>query len=166
MTWSRCPGDLHFNEVTRTCDHPCRAGCKDRREIGACCPADGEVYEDPCTCDMYYLCTNGIKELVKCEDGLQYNNTLGRCDNSCSGGCPKLFAGNPECCASTSGKPEPQCPATTYPIFLPHPSSSQFFYKCVNGVRSCIRCPLQRRWNTDTDTCDETACSRPETPFY
>jgi hypothetical protein len=165
LTWSHCPGNLHFNEATYTCDHPCTAGCKDRRDIGECCPADGEVYEDPCSCDMYYLCTNGIKEPVKCEEGLQYNSTSRRCDYSCSGGCPKLFAGKPECCASTSGKPEPQCPSTMHPIFLPHPSNSQFFYKCLNGVRSCMRCPLQHRWNTDMDICDEEACSRPETPF-
>jgi hypothetical protein len=54
---------------------------------------------------------------------------------------------------------------TMYPIFLPHPSNSQFFYECINGVRSCKRCPLQRRWNTDMDICDETSCLQQEDPF-
>jgi hypothetical protein len=160
QTWSRCPGNLHFNQATQTCDHPCNAGCQHRRDIRECCPTEGEVYEDPCSCEAYYSCRNGIKELVKCENGQQYNRVSRRCDSSCSGDCPKLFAGKPECCASTSGKPEPQCPTTTYPIFLPHPSNARYFYQCLNGVRSCNRCPFQHRWNTDTDTCDETHCPK------
>jgi hypothetical protein len=121
--WSRCPGNLHFNKVTQSCDHPCKAGCKDPKDIRECCTTEGEVFEDPCSCDMYYICKNVIKGLVKCPDGLQYNSALRRCDKSCSGDCAKLFAGKPECCVSTGGKPEPQCPDTMYPIFLPHPSN-------------------------------------------
>jgi hypothetical protein len=94
-----------------------------------------------------------------------YNSTLRRRDSSCSGGCPKLFLGKPECCASTSGKPEPSCPSTLYPIFLPHPSNSQFFYECLSGVRSCKRCPLQSRWNTDIDICEELYCLQQDNPF-
>ena len=159
--WSRCPGNLHFNEVTQSCDHPCTAGCKDPKDIRECCSTDGEVFEDPCSCDMYYICRNGIKELVKCQDGLQYNSALRSCDKSCGCDCAKLFAGKPECCASTGGKPEPQCPDTTYPIYLPHPSNGQFFYTCLNGARSCSRCPLQHRGIIYTDTCETTSCDGP-----
>ena len=147
--WSRCPGNLHFSEVTQSCVHPCNAGCKDPKGIRECCTTEGEVFEDPCSCNTYYICRNGIKELVKCEDGLQYNRALGHCDKSCSCECAKLFAGKPECCASTGDKPEPQCPVTTYPIFMPHPTNGQFFYTYLNGVRSCSRCPLQHRGNID-----------------
>jgi hypothetical protein len=164
-TWSHCPGNLHFNEATQVCDHPCDAGCKDRRDIEQCCDTEGDVSEDPCSCDMYYICAAGIKVPVSCEYGQQYNSTLRRCDSLCSGDCPKLFRGTPECCASTCGKPEPQCPWTTYPMFLPHPSNSQFFYECFNGVRSCKRCPLQLHWNSDMDICVETLCPQQDNPF-
>ena len=159
--WSRCPGNLHFNEVSQSCDHPCRAGCMNPKDITECCSIEGEMVEDPCSCNTYYICSNGIKELVKCEGGLQYNSALRSCDKSCSCDCTKLFAGKPECCASTGGKPEPQCPDTMYPIFLPHPSNDQFFYTCLKGVRSCSRCPFQHRWNMNMDTCDEISCDGP-----
>jgi hypothetical protein len=165
LTWSHCPGNLHFNEATHACDHPCNAGCIDRRRIQECCETEGDILEDPCSCDTYYICTAGIKILVRCENGQQYNSSLRQCDSSCSGDCPKLFRVKPECCASTSGKPEPPCPSTTYPMFLPHPSNSRFFYECLNGVRTCRRCPSQLRWNTDMDVCDESFCPGQDNTF-
>ncbi len=62
--------------MTQSCDHQCTAGCKDPRDITEYCHTEGEVFENPCSCDMFYSCTNGIKELVKCEDGLQYNSAI------------------------------------------------------------------------------------------
>jgi hypothetical protein len=52
-----------------------------------------------------------------------------------------------------------------YPIFLPHPSNSEFFYECFNGVRSCKRCPLQHRWNIDMDICDKMSSPQQDNPF-
>jgi hypothetical protein len=45
---------------------------------------------------------------------------------------------------------------------MPHPTNGQFFYTCLNGVRSCSRCPLQHRWNIDTDTCDGISSDGPK----
>ncbi|XP_069691018.1 balbiani ring protein 3-like [Periplaneta americana] len=154
----KCPLGQHFNRERKQCENQCTANCLDPKSIPGChrCAPEGKTFEDPCSCEMYYKCENGVKVLAMCESGLHYNNTIGVCDVPCSDTCPKLFARKPECCASTKGKPEPQCPTTVYSIFLPHPSDSRWFYQCLQGVLYCNRCPPGHRWNIDEDTCDNS----------
>ena len=154
----KCPTGQHFNKNTRRCEDQCTAGCVDPSNISEChtCEPEGKTFEDPCSCETYYRCVGGVRVLAMCDDGLHYNNTLGRCDVPCSDICPKLFARKPECCASTKGKPQPLCPSTPYSVFLPHPSDSRWFYQCLQGVLYCNRCPPGHKWNTDEDTCDKS----------
>ncbi|KAJ9580996.1 hypothetical protein L9F63_023823 [Diploptera punctata] len=153
-----CPPNQHYNKYNKRCEDKCVAGCIDATQIPDCrseCE-EGKTYEDPCSCDMYYICQNGKKVLTMCHEGLHYNRTLSHCDAPCADVCVKLFARNPECCASTKGKPEPNCSLTKLPVFLPHPSDSRWFYQCIDGVLYCNRCPPGHRWNTDADTCENT----------
>jgi hypothetical protein len=154
----KCPAGQHFNKNSRSCENQCTAGCLDPSNISDChvCEPEGKTFEDPCSCEMYYKCVGGLRVLAMCDDGLHYNKTLGRCDAPCSDTCPKLFARKPECCASTKGKPQPLCPSTPYPVFLPHPSDSRWFYQCLQGVLYCNRCPPGHKWNIDEDTCDKS----------
>ncbi|XP_023727605.1 proprotein convertase subtilisin/kexin type 5-like [Cryptotermes secundus] len=154
----KCPQGQHFNRKTKRCENQCTAGCIDPSKISDChlCEPEGKTFEDPCSCEMYYVCKGGVRVIAMCDDGLHYNRTLAQCDVPCSDTCPKLFARKPECCASTKGKPEPLCPSTTYSVFLPHPSDSRWFYQCQQGVLYCNRCPPGYKWNTDEDTCDKS----------
>ncbi|XP_022221036.2 uncharacterized protein LOC111073153 [Drosophila obscura] len=107
-------GEICEIDVTAKCINPCSC-------------ASGAVPHPICT--KYYLCTDGVAQVVDCAVGQAFNNDTGLCSNATE--C------NAKLCATAPDD-------TTYAV----DGDTSRFYLCLNNEATIASCPANTAYNT------------------
>ncbi|CRK89764.1 CLUMA_CG003452, isoform A [Clunio marinus] len=95
-------------------------------------------------CDEYYICLNGVPNLVLCRDGQHWNIEMEYCDDPSRAGCDETAIDDsptlPDCRISFVGT-------------LPHPTNCNWFVYCDNGNRSIQQCQHLFHYDVEQERC-------------
>lgn len=192
-----CPSDSFFDPISKECDleecpnsteEPTEEPTEDPSteipsstsnpeiEDGISCPTDlppntpsfipSEEY-----CERYYLCINGIPNVMYCRKGLHFNTETLQCDFPVDANCEVSFQIFKKILTiillnnnfmTQLSRPEglPQCSNEGY-YHIPHPKDCRYYYFCIGGVAKLEQCPLNRYWHHSLEMCvrfDEVVC--------
>ncbi|BFF98296.1 uncharacterized protein DMAD_06488 [Drosophila madeirensis] len=112
-------GEVCEIDVTAQCINPCSC-------------ASGAVPHPICT--KYYLCTDGVAQVVDCAVGEAFNNATGLCSTA--------TVCNAKLCATAAD-------ATTYPVA----GDTSRFYLCLNKEATIVSCPANTAYDATFGIC-------------
>ncbi|GIX70893.1 chondroitin proteoglycan 2 [Caerostris extrusa] len=160
-----CPVDKHFNAADKKCVEPCEAQCdktidcgkenpsSDNRESIICGEDDG-FYPVRDDCSAFYQCADGHAYLVRCPDGLHFNEEFGVCEPPCDARCdPKIDCpSSPQHSNSKAFEIDNlHCPGPDG--LFPALESCDEYYLCYKGKEYLLRCPPGLHFSISDGSC-------------
>jgi len=169
-----CPDGLVFNDIlgprVEQCGYPFSVECPENKQMqppqprGVECPRQNGRFEheDPTNCEEYYECVHGVSTLLKCHDGLHFDEFIGACDWATKGfrqGCVKKqeVLTDGFSCGQNVTQSQFGVPDRDHQLFA-DPEDCRFFYICNDGKHpSHSGCPEGTVFNDVTYVCDDPA---------
>ncbi|XP_076679565.1 chitin-binding domain protein cbd-1 [Andrena cerasifolii] len=133
------------------------------------CPPDGNTTVIPheTSCEFYYTCENGKKQLKECKTGFSFDEIMGMCtwweDVNCGTRTPRGTLPETDNADDTSLA---ECPprGSDNSGTLPHERSCVKYYLCVDGAATLQRCEHGTEYDYIRGICDDPRnfkCIRP-----
>jgi len=133
------------------------------------CPIDNDIdnivtHPSEFSCEEYYKCYDGIRELQYCAPGTHWNQERQRCERPEDAECSLP----PDDTTTTTdpGVTDPivefECPPSDVILFLPHPLICQNYFVCIDEVPHERRCADRLLFDAlllDCNIAEDTTCA-------